>query len=103
MRGHEVRHGILSLSLLPIQLTVALFKAFVQLVRRLVHIVQHPLGNMLRRDLELSADVMLDKLAQERLVFVIQDIIISNARTHKNLLHIRQAAKFPEQLHIVAV
>ena len=58
---------------------------------------------MLRRNLELTADVMLAELLEERVGFIGHDVIIAQAGTHEDLLHLRQRADFAQQLDIVRV
>ena len=58
---------------------------------------------MLRRDLQLAADVVFAKLAEKFLIRIIEKIIISDSRTNKNSLYALDPSKLSKKLKIVAV
>ena len=91
MRGHEVRHEVLVEVHFFVQLFVALDEAAIDGILRLTHHAQHAVGNMLRCDFKLAADVVFNKLAEERFVFVIDEVIEPNAGAHKDFFTLGNA------------
>lgn len=103
MRGHEVRHEVLVEVHFFVQLFVALDEAAVDGILRLTHHAQHAVGNMLRCDFELAADVVFNKLAEERFVFVIDEVIEPNAGAHKDFFHFGQCAQLAQEGNVIRV
>ena len=101
MRGHEIRHDILLFSKVAVELHVFCHKAVIQRGGGLAHQPQHPVGHMLRRDLELPGNMVLDERAQERVALVVHHIVIADAGTHEHALHARHAGKLLQQRDIV--
>ena len=56
---------------------------------RLAHFVENGCGAMLGRNLKLTADMMLNKLFEKRIVLILKEIIISDTRTDKHLFNAR--------------
>ena len=56
---------------------------------------------MLRRNLELTADMVLAKLTQESVGFIRHDIVIAQTGTHENLFDLRQRTDFAQQLDVI--
>lgn len=62
-------------------------KFLIYFVARFSHIGKHTVRNVLRRNAELTADVILYQLGKERLVFIGQDIVKTDAGADKDFLH----------------
>ena len=58
---------------------------------------------MFGRDFKLSAYVILAKLIEKLIVFVIKEIVISDSRADKYALYVRNLSELFKQFEIVAV
>ena len=67
----------------------------------LAHIVQHPVRDVLGRDLELAGDVVQDQLLQKGGIGVGQQIVKTDAAADKDLFDARQGAELLQQGDIV--
>ena len=56
---------------------------------------------MLRCDLELSADVILDKISEKRIVLIRHHIVIPYSGADKDLLHTWKRADLFQEVHIL--
>ena len=65
MRGNQIRDQVLLHPQFFIHAAVLLRKGLINAVGRLSHQPQHPLGNMFRRHLQLTAHMILAQLPQE--------------------------------------
>ena len=86
MAAHQVGDEVLLLFDALCQLIKALLEPAVRLDMGLAHEVKDVVGAVLRCDLELTADVVLDQLPEEAFVLVAQEIIIPDAGTDEHTL-----------------
>ena len=102
MAGHEIGHQILLLAQLFIHGRELVHEPFIDLAIALAHHAGHPVGDMLRCNLELTADMMLAEFLQE---FILgqQQIVKPHAGTHKDLLNTGKGPQFAQKFNIVAV
>ena len=56
----------------------------------LAHFIEHGGAAMLRRNLELTRNMVFDKLAEKSVVFVFEHIVVTNPRTDENFFHAGQ-------------
>ena len=103
MRGHEIRHDILFLAHVPVDLHVFCNKAVIQRRGGLPHQAEHLIRYMFRSHLKLAGNMVFDKRSQERIALVVHYIIIPDARAHKHALHARHGGKFFQQRDIIPV
>ena len=68
---------------------------------RLSHIVEHAVDTMLRGNLELSGNMIFNKLGEKLTVFVLKHIVKSYAAAHKNLFNTRNFTQAPKQRQIL--
>ena len=103
MRAHKIGNN----ELIPVELLILLLefihKFQIQLFSRLPHFIQHCRIDMLRSDLQLTADMMLYKLIEELIIFIIHQVIIADTGTDKHLFHSWQCAHCPKNFQIAAV
>ena len=78
-------------------------KGFIIAEGGLSHMLQHPIGAMLRSNLQLPADVVLHQFAEERIVFVQHQIIVPNAGADENFLYLGKFSQGAEQIQIFFV
>ena len=103
MRGHVVGHEELLEPRLFVLRVVAAHELLVDRHLGLAHVAQHAGGHVLRRDLELTGDVMPDQLGQELLRLVGQHVVEPHAAAHEYLLHAGQRAHLAQEFDIVLV
>ena len=89
MGRHKIRKCVLLLPRLFVARIEAADKFLIYFVARFSHIGKHTVRNVLRRNAELTADVILYQLGKERLVFIGQDIVKTDARADEDFLHAR--------------
>ena len=78
-------------------------KLDIRLNMRFSHFVKHRRGAMLRRNLQLTRNVVLHKLSEKVLILVEQKIIVANATSYKNLFYIRQFSDTAQNIKVFAV
>ncbi len=100
MRRDEIRDYKLFLAQTSVFRRVFLAEFFKYAPIRLVHALQHIIGNVLRRYLESSADMMFAQFPQKIVAGVCEHIIETNAGTDEDLFHPRQTAQRPENFDI---
>ena len=103
VRGHEIRHDELLHVLLLVDLLILLKELEVDRMTRLSHLLQHMVGDVLRRDLELAGDVIAHQLVEKCLGLVGQQIVEADAAADKDLFDARKLPELSQQRHIVAV
>ena len=101
MAGHEVRDKILLLPQLLIRLLEAADELQICTPVGLAHQVRHPIGDMLRSNLQLTADMILAQLRQEA-VPALQQIIKPYTGADEYLLDTRQLPQ-PSQQHEIII
>ena len=89
MGRHKIRKCVLLLTRLFIADIEAADEFLIHFVARFSHIGEHTVRNVLRRNAELAADVILYQLGKERLVFVSQYIVKTDTGADKDFLHAR--------------
>ena len=72
-----------------IKLLISSNKALIQFTAGLAHHLKHVIIDMLGRNLKLTADMMLNKLSEKRIVLILKEIIVSDTRTDKHLFNAR--------------
>ena len=99
--AHEIRHEVL---ILAISL-ICRVKAPAELIEHrnvgLAHILQRVFRRMLRRDLQLAADVILHQLAHQKVLLIQKHIVEPDAGAHEHLLHARQRPQRLQDVHIL--
>lgn len=75
-------------------------KSIIYLARWLAHVFEHIIRNVLRRDPELSADVVFQELTEECVVLIRYEVIEPYSRTDKHLLNARQFPQLSQQIEI---
>ena len=103
MARHQVGHEILLLAEALRELEIALSERFEDLDFRLAHAGEHLIRAVLGRDLQLSADVVMDELLEEALVGVSHHVVKADARADEDLLDLRQSLDPRKQLDILRV
>ena len=99
MRAHQIRHHVLAVAdfALAQKLFVHLLKFLHEgIVGRhvwLPHLPENRVRDMLRRDPQLAAHMVLAKLAQEASVLVREKVVKPESRADKNLLHAGQLSQ----------
>ena len=58
---------------------------------------------MFRRDLELTADMITDKLLEKFIVFIVNEVVEANTRTDKDLFDFGERTDAAKQMQILAV
>ena len=58
---------------------------------------------MFRRDFELTADMITDKLLEKFIVFIVNEVVEANTRTDKDLFDLGERTDTSEQMQILAV
>lgn len=103
VRRHQVGHQILFFAQLAVDLLKFLGKPLINLRGGFAHILKNPWGNMLRCYLQLAADMAAAKLGEKLIIFVIEQVIKSNAGTDKHLFNPLDFLQLLQQLQIVPV
>ena len=98
MAAHQIGDQILFQPQILVDLFVLLHKAVIDLPVWLAHLGKHIGADMLRRNFQLTAHMVLAELAQEGGVFVGHHIVKTDAGTNENLLHLGQSPHFLQQL-----
>ena len=70
---------------------------------RFAHVIEHARHTVLRRDLELSGDVVLHKLGQKRTALIFEQVVVTDARAHEDLSHARNAPQAAQQRDVLRV
>ena len=103
MRGHQIRHQILLPSVLFVHRPVLVPEFFKYVEMRFAHVIEHARHTVLRRDLELSGDVVLHKLGQKRTALIFEQVVVTDARARKDLSHARNAPQAAQQRDVLRV
>ncbi len=103
MRGHQVGNQELLLAQPVIDLLILTAKPVIDCYLRLSHLFQHCIGNVLRRNLQLSADMVSAELPKKGLIGIVNQIIKANTRANKNLFHPGQSPKAAQKHNVVGV
>ena len=103
MGAHKIRNNKLILVELLILLLEFIHKLQIQLFSRLSHFIQYRCIDMLGSHLQLAADMMLDKLIEKFIIFIIHQIIIANTGTDKHLFYSWKCAHCAKDFQIAAV
>ena len=100
MRRNEIRHKILFLSRLFREFIKHILKFFKNLDFRLAHIMQNLVRAMLGRNLELTRNVIFDKLLEKRVVLILQKVVKAYSGTHENLFYTFKITQFSQYIQI---
>ena len=103
MRGHEVGHDVLLLGKARVHFFILFHEALVHVDVRLAHVVENAVDAVLGRDLELAGDVVFHKLGEEIVVFILEHVVIADARAHEDLFYARYLPQLAQQGEIVRV
>ena len=79
MRAHQIGHKILLAAQLFVDAGIPLAELLVHLEGRLTHVVQGVVAHVLRRDLQLTGDVILHQFAEKGIVLIVHQIIVPHA------------------------
>lgn len=101
--GHEVWHQILIHSQFFIELLIFFPEALVYRIFRFSHTAEYGIGNMLRRHLQLAADMMENQLPEKSIILIRQQIVEPDAGTDEDLLDAGQTAQAAQKLQIILV
>ena len=101
--GHEVGHEVLLLVVGLVELLISAPELFKDAKMRLTHVVQHRGHAVLRRHLQLAADVVLHQLAEKVLILVLQHVVIADAAADEHFFHLRELAQPPQKLRVLRV
>ena len=101
MAGNQVRDKVLFFAQFLIDALIFFTKRIVYVTPGLAHDGKNLRTDMLRRNLELTADMVLAKLAQESVGFIRHDIVIAQTGTHENLFDLRQRTDFAQQFDVI--
>lgn len=85
--GHEIGYHKLPHPHLLVQLLIFCGKALIDRVLGLTHELQYRVADVLRRNLQLTGDMIFHQLPEEAVVLVGQQIVKPNAASDKNLFH----------------
>ena len=85
MAGNQIGNEVLFLAEFLIDSFIFFTKRVVYIASRLAHDGEHLRADVLRRDFELAADVILTQLAEKRVGFVGHDVVITQTGAHKHL------------------
>ena len=103
MAGNEIGHEILFLAQLFVDALVLFAEGVIDVSARLAHDGEYLRADMLRRNLELTADVVLAKLLEERIGLVRHDIVIAKTAANEDLLDLGQCANLTQQIDVIRV
>ena len=103
MRAHQIGHKILLAAQLFVDAGIPLAELLVHLEGRLAHVVQGVVAHVLRRDLQLTGDVVLDQFAEERIVLLGHHVVVAQTGAHEHLLHALDAAQLTQQFEVIRV
>ena len=96
--GHEIGDQELVHAVFLVEPLVLVPELLIGLDVGLAHGVQNVGHAVLRGDLELAADVVLDQVGEELAVFVLHQIVEADARTDEDLLDAGDGPELAEQL-----
>lgn len=103
MAGNQIGNEVLFLAEFLIDSFIFFTKRIVDIASRLAHDGEHLRADVLRRDFELAADVILTQLAEKRVGFVGHDVVITQTGTHKHFFNLGQGAHLAKQLDVIRV
>ena len=103
MRAHQIGHKILFTAQLFVDAGISLAELLVHLEGRLAHVVQGVVAHVLRRDLQLTGDVVLDQFAEERIVLFGHHVVVAQTGAHEHFLHALDAAQLTQQFEVIRV
>ena len=103
MAAHKVGHDVLLHAEALVETHVFLHEPLVEPAAGFVHVFEHAVVDMLRRDLELAADVVLYKLADEGIVLIVHEIVVADAAADEDLFDAFDLPELSEELHIIPV
>ena len=101
--AHQIGHQVLLLAQLLVDLPVFAHKAVIHAAVRLAHQLQHRVGDVLGRHLQLAGHMVFHQLTEEGFVLVAEQIVKADAAADKDLFHSGQGAELAQQGQIVAV
>ena len=101
MRGHQVRDEELVFPQFFIQLFIFFTEFLIHGVFRFAHTGQDRIGNMLRGNLQLPADMVVYQLPEKGVVLIRQQIIKAYAGTDKDLFHTGKGTQASQQLQVI--
>ena len=102
MARHEIRHEILLLAQAFVHAREAPHKFEIDLAVRLAHQPRHAIRDVLGRDLQLAADMILAELF-EKIIIREQQVVEADARAHENLFDARHGTELAQELQVIAV
>lgn len=100
MRRHQIRNKILFLSDTLCYLVKTLLERLVRFYMRLSHFVKHSSRTMLRCNLQLTAYMMLYKLTDKLVVFILHKVVVSDSRTYENSLDTLDFSDFTKHFKV---
>ena len=103
MAGNQIGNEVLFLAEFLIDSFIFFTKRVVDIASRLAHDGEHLRADVLRRDFELAADVILTQLAEKRVGFVGHDVVITQTGAHKHFFNLGQGAHLAKQLDVIRV
>ena len=103
MAAHQVRDEIKLLAFLLTDALEAAQERLVDIDMGLAHFIQHTGAAMLRRYLQLPADVVAHQLGEEGIVLLAHHVIVAQAAADKYLFDAGDGPQFPQQLDIIGV
>ena len=103
MRAHQIGHKILLAAQFFVDAGIPLAELLVHLEGRLAHVVQGVVAHVLRRDLQLTGDVVLDQFAEERIVLFGHHVVVAQTGAHEHFLHALDAAQLTQQFEVIRV
>ena len=83
MAGHQVGNEVLVHTVLLVESKILVHKPVVNCISGLAHFVQHHIGYVLRRHLQLAGNVILHQFFKEGILFVRQQIVKPDTATDK--------------------
>ncbi len=101
MGAHQVRDKILLHTEAFGELVEAFLEFLIGFDMRLAHRIEDSRRTMFGRDLELTADMMANKLTEEALVGICHQIIIADTGADKNALDLRNLTQLSEEPEII--
>ena len=103
VRAHQIRHKILLAAELLVDACITFAELLVDVKRRLAHIIECIVAHVLRRDLELARNVMLNQFLEEGIVPVRHHIVVAQTRADENLLDTLDPAQLAQQVEVIRV
>ena len=101
--GHEIGHQILLLAVFFRQGVIFAAEVVVHIGKGLAHIVQHPGADVLRRHLQLAADMVPHQLGEKVAVFVPEHIVKADAAADEHLFDPGDGPQLPQGGQIAAL